>query len=185
MLKKVILKVICIGLICVMSISAMLPTMAMSINENNYINDELKILFNGRVFDKNKLSADTLSWLEWYNSLDHDMQIAINYIPEELNTNSIDSSLSLQEESLKNTTFLDMVTGGSEPIYNPSYWNEKSRIKKANCYAYAMDLICKKDMKLQPGESAGKTYTFLSMTHIIKAVKADGPYLANGRSIRD
>ena len=33
---------------------------------------------------KDMLSDTTLEWLEWFNSLSYDLQVAVNYIPHDL-----------------------------------------------------------------------------------------------------
>ena len=48
------------------------------------------------------------------------------------------------------------------PIYNPSWWNNSYRIKRANCYTYSMDIIQNFVGKLQPGQLSGRTFELLS-----------------------
>lgn len=43
-----------------------------------------RVVFEGRVFKRSELSNDTLEWLEWYNSLDYDTQLAVSFVPPEL-----------------------------------------------------------------------------------------------------
>lgn len=64
-------------------------------------------------------------------------------------------------------------TGGGEYGYNPTYWNDSSRIDRANCYAYALSVLVKTGpYKLQPGDISGKTIS-LSESSIYTAMKAD------------
>lgn len=42
------------------------------------------VMFDGKVYQKNALSASTLEWLENYNGLSHSEQMLIEYIPEDL-----------------------------------------------------------------------------------------------------
>ena len=42
--------------------------------------------FHGQVFNKSDLSEETLEWLEWYNSLSPEEQLAVSSIPAELYT---------------------------------------------------------------------------------------------------
>lgn len=42
------------------------------------------IIFNAQTFDKADLSQETLEWLEWYNELPAEEQLAIDYIPADL-----------------------------------------------------------------------------------------------------
>ena len=43
--------------------------------------------FDGQLFKKADLSKETLEWLEWYNSLPIEEQLAVNSIPADLYTN--------------------------------------------------------------------------------------------------
>jgi len=43
--------------------------------------------FDGQLFNKADLSKETLEWLEWYNSLPPEEQLAVNSIPADLYTN--------------------------------------------------------------------------------------------------
>ena len=42
------------------------------------------IRFHDEVFKRADLSAETVEWLEWYNELTEDEQLAISYIPGEI-----------------------------------------------------------------------------------------------------
>jgi hypothetical protein len=73
-------------------------------------------------------------------------------------------------------------TGGGEYPYNPSYWNDASRIDRANCYAYALNvLVSQGPYKLQPGDISGKSIQ-LTESSIYTAMVADMQKL--GRTIR-
>lgn len=50
----------------------------------NQTNDAETVSFHDKPFDRASLSQETLKWLTWYNSLDKEMQLKINYIPAEL-----------------------------------------------------------------------------------------------------
>lgn len=148
--------------------------------------------YNGTTIDKSTLSNNTIEWLEWYNALSPGEKNCINSVPYELRKQSRDSftvedarselgiGIGIENELRANLLPLS----GGEAAYNPSYWNDSSRIKKANCYAYAMDVLCNKEMKLQPGELAGSQWTSLTASNIISAAKKDGPYLGNGRTLK-
>ena len=43
------------------------------------------VMFNGQTFDKADLSQETIEWLEWYNGLTEDEQLAVDFIPADLN----------------------------------------------------------------------------------------------------
>ena len=45
---------------------------------------EETVSFHDMVFNKAYLSQETLEWLEWYNKLDENEQLAISYIPSDL-----------------------------------------------------------------------------------------------------
>lgn len=42
------------------------------------------VTYHGREFQRTALSEETLEWLEWYNSLSEEEQLAVSYEPEEL-----------------------------------------------------------------------------------------------------
>lgn len=44
------------------------------------------VTYNGREFPRDALSEETLEWLEWYNSLSEEEQLAVSYVPPELMT---------------------------------------------------------------------------------------------------
>ena len=41
-------------------------------------------MFNDQTFAKADLSKETLEWLEWYNGLTEAEQLAVDYIPADL-----------------------------------------------------------------------------------------------------
>ena len=45
------------------------------------------VKFHGQLFNKSDLSEETLEWLEWYNSLSPEEQLAVSSIPADLYTN--------------------------------------------------------------------------------------------------
>ena len=44
------------------------------------------IRFHDEVFKRADLSAETVEWLEWYNELTEEEQLAISYIPGEIHS---------------------------------------------------------------------------------------------------
>ncbi len=50
------------------------------------------VVFDGEKFNKADLSQDTLEWLEWYNSLPMEEQLAVSAIPSELYTYGTDGT---------------------------------------------------------------------------------------------
>ncbi len=42
------------------------------------------VMFNEQTFAKADLSQETLEWLEWYNGLTETEQLAVDYIPADL-----------------------------------------------------------------------------------------------------
>lgn len=148
------------------------------------------IEYNGRIFNKSELTLETIEWLEWYNCLPEESRLMISHEPAELRDNATYYTMIETDEAQQGAESIIMPasvgllpTSGYEPVYNPDYWNAKENIKRANCYAYAMDVICTTEMKLQPGELSGQMYTSLTESAIFTAVQNDGPYLGNGRTI--
>lgn len=152
------------------------------------------ITYDGRSIKKDALSQETLEWIEWYGMLSEEEKDMVSYEPSELSeTLKTRSSLTDTEDALgqegNSTSIMSrtaslLPTSGYEPKYNPKYWNKDSNIRRANCYAYAMDVLKRTEGKLQPGSSAGKKYKSLTKSSIISAVKADGPLLGSGRTIK-
>ena len=145
-------------------------------------------------------SKETIEWLEWFNSLPYEEQQAINYVPcelvdyldgksscsnEQLELADFNSSLISPNQNLPNDPGAGgMSVGGYEFSYNPSYWNG-TRINKANCYYYAMNVVSSSTNKnhQQPGYKAGVSFA-LTQSSIINAVKKDVPYFSNVVSVR-
>ena len=186
MAKKVFLLLVTFVMFCSVTLTA-------SAEEDKSESEDNVVVYEGQQYVKNNLSDETLKWLEWYNGLSDELKETVSYVPSDLLT---DSLYKTKEGASEVTDFFDKniqenispflaPTGGAEPSYDPDYWNNSSRIKKANCYYYAMQVACNKEgiQYCQPGYLSGKTFT-LSKDSIIKAVKADGPYLGNGRSIK-
>ena len=149
------------------------------------------ITYNDKEYNKSELSQETIEWLERYNSLPSDLQDMVNHVPVELRTPVPYSSIGTIDANVPDPDYTPpslledlLPTGGSEPVYNPDFWNAPENIKRANCYAYAMDVIQSFEGKLQPGQLSGHEYTSLTEDSIITAVKNDGPYLGTGRGIR-
>ncbi|MFU0826528.1 MAG: Peptidase-C39-2 domain-containing protein [Lachnoclostridium sp.] len=146
--------------------------------------------YNGITVNKNQISSETLEWLEWYNSLSEELQNMVSYEPAELRLivkTSATPDKTEDAQSFKLITPFEtslLPTSGYEPVYNPDYWNKSENIKRANCYAYAMDVLKTTEGKLQPGELSGKIFTSLTESAIFEAAKNDGPYLGSGRSIK-
>ncbi len=186
MRKKLSLLIV---IFAIMSVLGRYDVYASSYNEDS----EEVVLYNGNEYNTNKLSQTTLEWLEWYNSLTDAEKITINYVPNELIVQKSRSGICVTDAEnivegslhiINNARVLLLQTSGYEPIYNPSYWNSSQNITRANCYAYAMDVICSTSFSLQPGQASGQVYTELSEEALFAAAQNDGPYLGNGRSIR-
>ena len=147
-------------------------------------------------------SEETQEWLEWFNSLTYEEQITVSYRPAEIIEYLEGDNTILPE--LQDLVRIDspqigtnsvnpydpggggtMVVGGYELAYNPSYWNG-SRINKANCYYYVMNVVSSSTDKgkQQPGFKANSVFTSLTASNIIAAVKKDIPYFSNVVSIR-
>lgn len=48
------------------------------------IKQESTIQYNGRLYNKEDLSVETVEWLEWYNGLSEEEQLAVSYVPFDL-----------------------------------------------------------------------------------------------------
>ena len=66
-------------IVIILSIIYMLSLVGCSKTEN----DET-ISFHDKTFNKADLSQETIEWLEWYNDLSKEEQLAISYIPSEV-----------------------------------------------------------------------------------------------------
>lgn len=152
--------------------------------------DDKSVTYNGQTYNASELSKETLDWLEWYNALPDDLKEMVSHEPTELSSTTqtyaigttVDAGAPAINYPMPFATLLP--TSGYEPSYNPTYWNKDENIRRANCYAYAMDVLKNTEGKLQPGELAGSTYTSLTESAIFKAAQADGPYLGSGREIK-
>ncbi|MDR0196949.1 MAG: hypothetical protein LBI36_01835 [Oscillospiraceae bacterium] len=97
------------------------------------------LFYNGIKLEASALSAETQSWLEWYNSLSPDMQKCVNNQPLDL----------------LGVLAYQIHDAGQKESFNPGYWNTQLNIYRANCYAYSMDIVCSaQNVKLQPGSYA-------------------------------
>jgi hypothetical protein len=153
---------------------------------NTFAQEE--ITYEGCIYETSKLSKETIDWIETYNLLSEQEKVMLSHVPYELRVLESQEDIKvLEAESGMDRVFVSALLpkSGGEAVYNPSYWNDSSRIRKANCYAYAMDVICANEIRLQPGSLAGATYKKLTAASIIAAAKKDGPYLGNGRTIRN
>lgn len=158
------------------------------------------VIINTKAVETN-FSTETIKWLEWFNSLSYEEQLTINYRPYEI-LNYLNDNQELYSELMKLIEIdkenavpnymvpndpgdTKMPTGGYELAYNPSYWNG-TRINKANCYYYVMNVVSVSSNKShhQPGYMAGVSYN-LTGTSIISAVKSDVPYFSNIVSFRE
>lgn len=158
---------------------------------------EITISYNGEEINKSILSQETIEWLEWYNCLPNDVKLTVNYVPKEL---SISSSLLYEVEKAKieinnipiyednsNPKALELLpTGGYEAVYNPDYWNSGENVIRANCYAYALELLYYPNKRLNPGElpPSGTKYDALTESSIFNAVQRDIPYTGDLAGIR-
>ncbi len=166
------------------TLTLMLSTVAFAADDVDNV-----VVYSGQSFKTSELSQETLDWLDWYNALPDDLKEMVSHEPSELASptpytagTTVDAlSLDSDVPMLRETSLLP--TSGYEPTYNPDYWNADKNIRRANCYAYSMDVLKKTEGKLQPGELSGKPYTSLTKSAIEKAAKADGPYLGSGRKI--
>ena len=171
-----------------MSLVLSICLLSLNVGFNTYALENDTLYYQGVAIEQKELSEDTLEWLDWYNSLSLDEQDSINYEPVDLQkliVNSEDIMVSEPEPELDELDIDDIVLFAlGAPVYNPSWWNNGNRIKKANCYAYSMDIIQNFVGKLQPGQLSGRTFESLSESSIFSAVVRDGSRLGGGRYIR-
>lgn len=150
----------------IMSLVLSICLLSLNVGFNTYALENDTLYYQGVAVEQKELSEDTLEWLDWYNSLSLDEQDSINYEPVDLQkliVNSEDIMVSEPEPELDELDIDDIVLFAlGAPVYNPSWWNNSNRIKKANCYAYSMDLIQNFVGKLQPGQLSGRTFESLS-----------------------
>ena len=56
----------------------------LEVQSDRTVNETETISFHDRTFNKADLSQETIEWLEWYNELSKEDQLAISYIPSEV-----------------------------------------------------------------------------------------------------
>lgn len=125
-----------------LTLTLMMSTVAFAANDTDD-----SVVYNGRSFKATELSQETLDWLEWYNGLSDDLKEMVSHEPLELasptpctTTTTVDATaLDIDIPMPLETSLLP--TSGYEPVYNPDYWNKDENIRRANCYAYAMDVL--------------------------------------------
>ena len=148
----------------IMSLVLSICLLSLNVGFNTYALENDTLYYQGVAIEQKELSEDTLEWLDWYNSLSLDEQDSINYEPVDLQKLIVNSEdIIVSETELGELDIDDIVpfTLGA-PIYNPSWWNNRNRIKRANCYTYSMDIIQNFVGKLQPGQLSGRTFESLS-----------------------
>lgn len=128
---------------------------------------EEKISYKG-VCLTGSFSPATMDWLDEYNSLPEELQEFINFEPEELTR----AMMQYNNVLTRNTpdTVYDagqyISTGGLE--FDPIFWNSADKIKRANCYAHAMNVTVKnKGEKLQPGEIRKVTINYQENLYVV------------------
>ena len=148
----------------IMSLVLSICLLSLNVGFNTYASENDTLYYQGVAIEQKELSEDTLEWLGWYNSLSPDEQDCINYEPLDLQKMIVNpEDITVSEPKLDELDIDDIVPFRlGAPVYNPSWWNNSNRIKKANCYAYSMDLIQNFVGKLQPGQLSGRTFESLS-----------------------
>lgn len=127
----------------IMSLVLSICLLSLNVGFNTYALENDTLYYQGVAIEQKELSEDTLEWLGWYNSLSPDEQDCINYEPLDLQKMIVNpEDITISEPELDELDIDDIVPFRlGAPVYNPSWWNNSNRIKKANCYAYSMDLI--------------------------------------------
>ena len=129
----------------IMSLVLSICLLSLNVGFNTYALENDTLYYQGVAIEQKELSEDTLEWLDWYNSLSLDEQDSINYEPVDLQKLIVNSEdIIVSETELGELDIDDIVPFRlGAPIYNPSWWNNRNRIKRANCYTYSMDIIQK------------------------------------------
>lgn len=133
---------------------------------------------NAQTTDNTSYSAETVRWLNWFNSLSPEAQKTINYRPAELMEQDNDITYTFSAAAvvptLRAAYTAMMVTGGYELPYDPTYWNSSSVIDRANCYAYIWNLVANAPgAKLNPGALANQVFSSLTRPSIANAASLD------------
>lgn len=74
-----------------------------------------KIQYMGQWYDRASLSAETLTWLEWFNSLSEEEQLAVDYEPYDLHTsNSATDTMDAMDTESENHPTDDTASSAAE-----------------------------------------------------------------------
>lgn len=131
-------------------------------NESNADENENQIQYMGQWYSREDLSEDTIQWLEWYNLLSPEEQMAISYVPGELQE-------PLTQIHGTDEPIVIETTGALEEGYmweafpSPLYQAIRNAIlqKKKDSYSRIYDFACcdfvMLDMEADASESGGDT----------------------------
>lgn len=95
--------------------------------------DSSQIQYNNNWYDKKDLSEETIKWLNWYNSLSAEQQLAISYIPQELDEQKIIGSV-METSQAEKEDIMQEVSQAAEKettIQKVSFYNQEEEAEKA------------------------------------------------------
>ena len=114
-----------------------------------------KIQYMGQWYDRASLSAETLTWLKWFNSLSEEEQLAVDYEPYDLHTsNSAPNTMDAMDAESENHTTDDTASSVDEnrellPESNPEQpdsleaaINAAILAENASSYPSEYDFVC-------------------------------------------
>lgn len=87
-------------------------------NYTRHENAEM-FVYDGRYFSISDLSAETVEWLQWYNALSPENQLAVSYEPYELRPND-ESSYTIDAESTTNVADVAPMVYVNDTLYKQS-----------------------------------------------------------------
>lgn len=111
-----------------------------------------KIQYMGQWYDRDSLSAGTLTWLEWFNGLSEEEQLAVDYEPHDLPTSN--SAVVTMDAGSENPPTDDTTTSAAEnrellpesstqqPDSLDAAVNAAILAENASSYPYECDFVC-------------------------------------------
>ena len=107
----------------------------------NRSNEPETVVFHDKVFNKSELSEETLEWLEKYNLLSTEEQLAISYVPSELRT-AEGGEVAVDEYEIEKVDYPPMVMFNGVLYTATSYSGDKENLtsvgKIESCIDYGV-----------------------------------------------
>ncbi len=107
----------------------------------NRSNEPETVVFHDKVFNKSELSEETLEWLEKYNLLSQEEQLAISYVPSELRT-AEGGEVAVDEYEIEKVDYPPMVMFNGVLYTATSYSGDKENLtsvgKIESCVDYGV-----------------------------------------------